>query len=46
MLIAMGRVMIKAFLSRGLSRITFSIGGSEASAIAAKVSMIRFTQSI
>ena len=37
---------MKALRSRGLSRITRSEGGSEARAMAAKVSMMRFTHSI
>ena len=42
----MPRVMMFALLPRGLSRITSTLGGSEASASAAKVSIIRFTHSI
>ena len=38
--------MIKSSRLRGASFITVIEGGSEASAIAAKVSMMRFTQSI
>ena len=38
--------MMKDLRERGLSRITSSDGGREARAIAAKVSMIRFTHSI
>ena len=42
----MGRSMIKACRGRGFSFITEAEGGSEARAMAANVSMIRFTQSI
>ena len=38
--------MMKALRSRGLSCITRSAGGSEARAMAANVSMMRFTHSI
>ena len=41
-----GRVMMKSLFLRGFSRITLRLGGSEASASAAKVSMIRLTHSI
>ena len=43
---AIGRVTILSFKWRGLSRITRSSGGKEANAKAAKVSIMRFTQSI
>ena len=39
-------VMMKASRSLGLSRMTDGEGGSEARAMAAKVSMMRLTQSI
>lgn len=42
----MGRVMMWSVVLRGGSCITRSSGGREASASAAKVSMMRFTQSI
>ena len=45
----MGRVMMKSPsfpLFRGLSSITRPLGGNEANAPAAKVSIIKFTQSI
>ena len=42
----MGRVRMKAWRSRGRSCITLSDGGSEARAMAAKVSIIRFIHSI
>ena len=41
-----GREMMKSLFLRGFSRITLRLGGSEASASAAKVSMIRLTHSI
>ena len=40
------RVIMKSFCRLGLFFITSSLGGSEASAKAANVSMMRFTQSI
>ena len=43
---AIVRVMIKASLRRGFSPSTSREGGSEASAMAAKVSIIRLIQSI
>jgi hypothetical protein len=43
---AMAGVMMNSSLGRGLSRITSGLGGSEAMAIAAKVSMMMFTQRI
>ena len=46
MLAHMGLEMMNAWRERGGSFITCSVGGSEASAMAAKVSMMRFTQSI
>ncbi len=42
----MERLMINAERDRGLSSITDSDGGSEARAMAAKVSIIRLTHSI
>ena len=39
-------VIMKSSRRRGLSPITFCEGGNDASAIAANVSMMRFTQSI
>ena len=42
----MGRVMMKASRERGCSCITSRLGGSEARAMAAKVSIMRFIQSI
>ena len=41
-----GRVMMKSLFLRGFSRMTLRLGGSEASASAANVSMIRLTHSI
>ena len=43
---AIARVMMNSSLGRGLSRITSALGGSEAIAIAAKVSMMMLTQRI
>ncbi|CAK7066822.1 MAG: hypothetical protein MEEGG_02949 [Eggerthella lenta] len=43
---AMAGVMMNSSLGRGLSRITSALGGSEAIAIAAKVSMMMLTQRI
>ena len=43
---AMAGVMMLALLFRGLSFITSSLGGREAKANAAKVSIIKFTHSI
>lgn len=43
---AMGRLMMKSVSRRGLLRITSCEGGNDARAMAAKVSMMRFTQSI
>ena len=45
-LCSMGLVIIKSVCRRGLSSRTSFVGGSEARAIAAKVSMIRFTHRI
>ncbi len=46
MALRMAGVMMKSLCLRGFSAITSGLGGMEASAMAAKVSMMRFTQSI
>ena len=46
MIMPIGFVMIKSFLFRGFDCITLSFGGRDANAIAAKVSIIRFTHNI